>query len=273
MLPIPVDVLQHILCHLDEASLAKICQLNKTCCFFSQDVLYRGIHINKTNFKVCETLAQSTHLASRVRSFYISTFTEPTVHDELLRKSLQNMTNLRILSFFCSADLSVLDGCTFRLVSFHANFFQSEHLLVPFLHSQSSLKFVTLALSFSDDVAFASTCLPNLTQICAHFSWLPQLIPNRPVCEVVSTGFDGGSVDLSFFTLSTAPIRKLTVDYVCLQPTPVPLLASIFHSLTYLNLSYTAYFESKETVRLINNLFNPNRMITGSVRLSLTSPI
>jgi hypothetical protein len=264
MLPIPVDVLQHILGHLDKASLAKICQLNKICCSCAQDVLYRNIRINDS-FKVCETLVQSIHLARRVRSFYISAFTEPTVHDELLRKSLQNMTNLRILSFFCSIDLSVLDGCTFRLVSFHADFFQSEHLLVPFLHSQSTLKSVTLALSFSDDVAFASTCLPNLTQFYADFSWLPQLIPNRPVCEVVSTGFDGGLVDLSFFTLSTAPIRKLDIDYLCLYSTPVPLLASIFPSLTYLYLGYNAYFEPKETVRFINNLFNPNRMITISV--------
>ena len=264
MLPIPVDVLEHILGHLDKASLAKICQLNKICCSCAQDVLYRNIRIDDS-FKVCETLAQSTHLASRVRSFDIYNFTRRTVHDELLQKSLQNMTNLRILVFYCSADLSVLDGCTFRLVSFHTGYYQSDHLLVPFLHSQPSLTDVAVGLSSNNDVALASTCLPNLTRIKACFSWLPQLIPNRPVSEVLALGSGDGSVDLSFFTLSTAPIRKLSIDYLYLDSTPVPLLASIFPSLTYLYLDYTDLLESKETVHFINNLFNPNRMITMSV--------
>jgi hypothetical protein len=266
MLPIPVDVLEHILGHLDEASLAKICQLNKICCSCAQDVLYRNIRISE-NFKVCETLAQSTHLARRVRLFSISTFSQQTIHDELLRKPLQNMTNLRSLILFCSADLSVLDGCTFRLVLFHTGYSQSAPVVIPFLHSQPSLIDVELGLLHCDDIAFASTCLPNLTRISADFSLLPQLIPNRPVSEVISFGSgDGGnSVDLSFFTLSTAPIRKLSIDHLCLYTTPVPLLASIFSSLTYLCLKYTAIFESKETVRFINNLFNPNRMIIMSV--------
>ena len=252
MLPIPIDVLEHILGHLDKASLAKICQLNKICCSYAQDVLYRNIQVNE-NSKVCETLAQSTHLARRVRSFYICTFDERTVDDELLRKCLQNMTNLRTLVLFCSADLSVLDGCTFRLKKFHGNYYQSEHLLVPFLHSQPSLTNVVIGPS-SNDVAFASTCLPKLTRIfVTHFSWLPQLIPNRPVSEVISTESvgDGDSVDLSFFTLSAAPIRKLSINHLYLYSTPVPLLASIFSSLTYLCLEYKDYFESKETVRFI----------------------
>jgi F-box domain len=70
MQPIPIDVLEHILGHLDQASLAKICQLNKSCCSCAQDVLYRNIRISE-NFKVCDTLAQSTHLARRVRLQYI----------------------------------------------------------------------------------------------------------------------------------------------------------------------------------------------------------
>jgi hypothetical protein len=253
MLPMPIDVLQHILGHLDKASLAKICQLNKICCSCSQDVLYREIRIDGYS-EVLETLAQSTHLSRRVRSFDISIFTRQTIPDELLRKSLQNMTNIRTLVFFCSADLSVLDGCTFRLVSFHAGYYQSEHLLVQFLHSQSSLTDITIGLSSNNDVAFAPTCLPNLTRICvANFSWLPQLIPNRPVSDVISSGFSGDndSVDLSFFTLSTVPIRKLLIDHLRLYSTPLPLLASIFSSLTYLTLGYSAFDKSKETVHFI----------------------
>src|SRR5580692_2618286 len=149
MQPIPIDVLEHILGHLDKASLAKICQLNKICCSCAQDVLYRNIGVYKDS-KVCDTLAQSTHLARRVRSFDISTHTVRMVDDELLRKCLQNMTNLRILLFFCSADLSVLDGCTFRLKKFHADFYQSEHLLVPFLHSQPSLTDVATGTSSNE---------------------------------------------------------------------------------------------------------------------------
>jgi hypothetical protein len=272
MLPIPVDVLQHILDHLDQASLAKLCQVNKICCSYSQDILYRDIAIDG-DLRVCETLAQLTHLAERVRSFDIYTFDERK-YRELLWKSLQNMTNLRNLRFFCSTDFSILDGCTFRLVSFRTDYYQSGPLLCPFLHSQPSLTDVTLGLPSSNDIAFTSTCLPNLTRIKANFSWLPHLIPNRPVSEVFSIRSDGDDdfVDLSFFTLSTAPIRKLTIDHLCLYSTPVPLLASIFPSLTYLSLTYFAFYMSNETVRFINNLFNPNRMITMS-RFSLTSPI
>jgi hypothetical protein len=266
MLPIPIDVLQLILDHLDQASLAKICQVNKICCSCSQDVLYRDIEID-IDHRVCETLAQSTHLAERVRSFNISTLIGPMRRKKNLQKSLQNMTNLRNLRISCPTDFSILDGCTFRLVSFRTDHYQSGPLPGPFLHSQPSLTDVTLGLSFTNDVALTSTCLRNLTRITAYFSWLPQLIPNRPVSEVISTKFDvdGDSVDLNFFTLSTAPILRLTINYLRLYSTPVPLLASIFPSLTYLCLTYSAFHEHKETVRFINNLFNPNRMVNMSL--------
>jgi hypothetical protein len=272
MLPIPIDVLRHILDHVDQASLAKICQANKICCSYSQDVLYRDIKIDG-RLRVCEILAQSTHLAERVRSFAIYALYEREYH-ELLWKSLQNMTNLRNLCFSCSIDFSILDGCTFRLVSFRTDYCHSGTLLDLFLHSQPSLTEITLGSLLSYNVAFTPTCLPNLTRIKANFSWFPQLIPNRPVSEVFSIRSDGDDdfVDLSFFTLSTAPIRRLTIDHLCLYSTPVPLLASIFPSLTYLSLTYLAFDKSKETVRFINNLFNPNWMITMS-RFSLTSPI
>jgi hypothetical protein len=270
---IPVDVLQLILDHLDQASLAKICQVNKICCSCSQGILYRDIAIDG-DLRVCETLAQLTHLAERVRSFDIYTLYERTEHRELLRKSLQNMTNLSSLVFFYPIDLSVLDECTFRLVSFRTENYQSGTSLSRFLHNQPSLTDVTLGLPSSNDVAFTSTCLPNLTRIKAYFSSLPQLIPNRPVSEVISRGSNGDddSVDLTFFTLSTAPIRRLTINHLCLYSTPVPLLASIFPSLTYLSLTYIAFDKSKETVRFINDLFNPTRMITMS-RFSITLPI
>jgi hypothetical protein len=134
MLPIPIDILQLILDHLDQASLAKICQVNKICCFYSQDVLYRDIGIDG-DLRVCETLAQSTHLAERVRSFDIHTIGEQPKYRELLRKSLQNMTNLRSLVLYYPIDFSVLDECTFRLVSFCTENDQSGTSLGRFLHN------------------------------------------------------------------------------------------------------------------------------------------
>src|ERR1700728_1836555 len=76
MTSIPIDVLRLILEHVDKPNLAKICRLNKICCSCSQDVLYRDIRIYKPreHTRVCRTLAQSTHLARRVRSFDIRSY-------------------------------------------------------------------------------------------------------------------------------------------------------------------------------------------------------
>src|ERR1700733_9532807 len=99
---IPVDVLYHILEHVDRASLTKICLVNKVCCSCSQDILYRDIRINNLHFnitKICQTLNESTHLAKRVRSFEINVcnFVVRPQNKQELQKSLQNMTCLRRL--------------------------------------------------------------------------------------------------------------------------------------------------------------------------------
>src|ERR1700728_2319370 len=71
---IPIDILLLILDNVDKADLLTICLLNKTCCSCSQGVLYRDIKIDTPHAgtQVCRTLAQSTDLARRVRSFEIS---------------------------------------------------------------------------------------------------------------------------------------------------------------------------------------------------------
>ena len=71
---IPVDILRLILDHVDKPDLLNICLLNKTCCSCSQDILYHDIQLDRLRkgTQVCQTLAQSTHLARRVRSFEIS---------------------------------------------------------------------------------------------------------------------------------------------------------------------------------------------------------
>src|ERR1700733_15020246 len=119
---IPVDVLYHILEHVDKASLTKICLLNKVCCSCSQDILYRDIRIESKRIdilRICQTLNESTHLAKRVRSFKLTAGNYMVQHqnEQELRKSLQNMTCLRNLQLD-DPNFSILDGCTFKLHSF-----------------------------------------------------------------------------------------------------------------------------------------------------------
>src|SRR5580692_1180590 len=99
---IPVDILRLILDHVNKPDLLTICLLNKICCSCSQDVLYRKMRIGRLRegTQVCQTLAQSSHLPRRVRSFVISSFLEQL--DQLFYKpelatSFQNMIFLRSL--------------------------------------------------------------------------------------------------------------------------------------------------------------------------------
>jgi hypothetical protein len=237
-IPIPIDILLHILEHVDKAGLRTICLLNKVCCSCSQDVLYRDIRVNRQTAQVCQTLAQSTHLAIRVRSFKIKSKGAVENYEGDLQKSLENMTYLRHLRLHHLKDH--FSGCTFRLVSFACDCFGLEPLL-QFLSSQPSLTDVALGVFMTDSSPeFGATFLPNLTRITGNLSWLPQLIPNRPVNDVTSLGdgrdIDSVPTDLSFFSLSTVPIQKLTIHFSHLHPRPAESLAFIFPSLTHLKL-------------------------------------
>jgi hypothetical protein len=247
---IPIDVLRDILDYVDKADLPNVCLLNKIFCSYSQDVLYRDIDAQTS--KVQQTLAQSTHLAKKVRSFDSS-------YDEAdLAMALRNMTSLRILKLSSAFRMDILDGCTFKLDSFECTFLDyHDESFLKFLSGQPSLKYVRLPLNFDKTVpsSLEATCLPNLTRILAKFSWLPYLIPGRPLNEVISDGWYsyGESTDLSYFTLSTTPIQKLTIDYSYLCPTPVHLLASFLPSLAHLTLivwKYCTFFEYGEVCGL-----------------------
>ena len=109
MVSIPVDVLREILEHLGKADLAKICLLNKICCSYSQDVLYRDLSCGEL---LCRTLAESTNLARRVRSFKTD-FDYPFTAD-----ALRNMSSLRHLSISTQSP-PILEGCTFKLQYWH----------------------------------------------------------------------------------------------------------------------------------------------------------
>src|ERR1700733_4907173 len=172
---IPVDVLREILEHVDKNDLATLCRVNKICCACSQDVLYREIECEDPN--LIQTLAQSTDLARRVRSF------ESDCDFGELATALQNMSSLRRLYLDCIGDPSILDGCTFKLDSFDCGFPYSESLH-KFLNSQSSLTKFAIYNGAEHPPPFEETFLPNLTQVEAESSWLHMLIPGRPVREV-----------------------------------------------------------------------------------------
>jgi hypothetical protein len=230
---IPVDVLRVILDHTDIADLVTICQLNKICCSCSQDALYRDIHVeNHRRTQVCQTLAQSTHLAQRVRSFLFIFY--GSVDPEIIAKALQNMSSLRSLTlYFSDAHSSILDKCLFKLDSFSCDL-PYDKSLRNFLNGQPSLTSITY---MGSKKPFEATCLPNLTQVTTEYSRLPQIIRGRPVSDVRLIGvLFQKSLDLSFFTLSAAPIRRLAIDYTFLFQKPGLPLASIFPALMHLEI-------------------------------------
>jgi F-box domain len=247
---IPVDVLREILEHVDKSDLATICRVNKTCCSCSQNVLYREIYDGDE--RVIQTLAQSTDLARRVRSF------ETDCDCDELATALQNMSSLRRLNLRCNdADPSVLDDCTFKLDSFETTFYYSESLH-KFLNSQSSLTKFTIYFNAEHPPPFEETTLPNLTQVMAKPSWVRMLIPGRPVREVMvyDPWSEEDPIDFSMFTLSTAPIRKLHIAYRLLYPTPGSHLASIFPSLEHLTIEA---FDVNFSVRIPPLYLSDNR--------------
>jgi hypothetical protein len=226
MFSIPVDVLREILGYVRKAHLVTLCRVNKIICSCSQDVLYREIsYLDK---HVIQTLAQSTDLARRVRSFHAY-----GVYPGLAT-ALRNMSSLRSLDLWHSGDVSILDGCTFKLDSFETTLpnFKS---LQEFPSSQPSLTNLTILGNYEPIPPFDERCLPNLTRVEALPSWLGILIPRRPVREVgIIPHPRSDSIDLSFFTLSTTPIQKPEINYDMLYPKPGSFLVSIFPSLMHL---------------------------------------
>jgi F-box domain len=221
---IPIDVLREILEHVDKADLPTLCRVNKIFCSCSQDVLYRELDYEDAD--AIQTLAGSTDLARRVRSFHIS-----GEYPELAT-ALRNMSSLRSLDHESSTyKTSFLDGCTFKLDSFETTLSNSESLQ-KFLKSQTSLTSLTIWGDYDPLPPFDERCLPNLTRVMASPSWLRILIPGRPVREVILPTYF--TIDLSVFTLSTNPIQKLRIHSDVLYPKPESLLVSIFPSLVHL---------------------------------------
>ena len=242
---IPIEVLRMILEHVGKADLVTLCQVNKICCSCSQDVLYRHIHTD--SILIIRTLAHSTDLARRVRSFECPRLDSTSE----LATALKNMSLLRTLSLgsLVYGNASFLDGCTFKLDSFKSISFYDESLR-NFLNTQPSLTDIQFIWTFNNSVEFEDSCLPNLTQVTAYPSWLRIIIPGRPVRSVtVFRSHHTNDCELSFFTLSTAPIQKLTIPCAFLFPKPVSLLVSVFPSLVHLTLEFYRMGRIKPTVR------------------------
>jgi hypothetical protein len=255
-----VEVLQMILENVDTISLATVCQVNKLFCVCAQDVLYRKIIVLPiSSLKVIRTLARSTHLSRRVRSFSTTHIYKVSQRKKLVN-ALQNMSSLRNLTLQTMHDpyISILDVYTFKLDSFsfmldpdgdefpvHPDGFKP---LIKFLNSQPSLKRLELWTYEVDNIKVEATCLPNLTSVLAPFPWLRYLIPNRPVSEVNIIEQSVEHEDLNIFTLSAAPIQKLTMGDGCLYPKPAKHIASVFPSLAYLHMC--VHMDTDEEVRV-----------------------
>jgi hypothetical protein len=231
---IPVDVLLVILEHVSKAELVTLCQVNKICCSCSWDALYRNVTVDDP--RVTQTLARSTDLAKRVRSFE-SNFSHPP---EELPMALKNMTSLRHLDLLHIYDATILDRCTFQLDSFGCPIYYSE-LLRKFLDSQTSISYVNFRSGYHDSIPFEQM-LPNLTRVQAHPEWFPFLIRGRPVRSIVmyepDYTYDADDFDLSFLALSTVPLLKLSIPFYSLYPNPASPLISISTFLMHLVLLY-----------------------------------
>ena len=235
---IPVDILRHILEHVDRAGLLEMCLLNKICCSCSQDVLYREIH--SFDNRICRTLVKSSHLARRVRTFSLY------VHGEELAKVLRNMTSLRNLTLSEYDSVSnLMDGCTFKLeyLSCQYDFDESFHKFLCRQPGLTTLK--TLAID-KKVPRLETTCLPNLTHVTAWYPHIPNLIRGRPVNDVTVMGDKSLSTfsdhDFDYSVLSAAPIRKLWISYDLLFPTPAPIIASITPSLVVFSMKFPEEF-------------------------------
>src|ERR1700730_14673129 len=153
---IPIDVLQMILEHVGKNDLPTLCRVNKIFCSCSRDVLYREIY--EEDADAIATLAQSTDIAKRVRSFY------NFGRSPELATALRNMSSLCRLELEGIGNASILDGCTFKLDSFDTTFSNSESLQ-KFLNSQPSLTNLNIWGDYEPMPPFDERCLPNLTHV------------------------------------------------------------------------------------------------------------
>lgn len=213
---IPVDILFEILEETSQSDLPALCRVNRSFRHHASDFLYRDI--SPLNIlEVCATLTRSPDLAARVKRFEVSRPSiQPLMVDEskfaLIGNALRCLPNLRSLTLSFAGQFSwILAGCTFRIETFIC-FLACDDQLVHFLNGQPELTTVKLSRPCKG-LHIGPTCVPRLTKIEAQVSWLNELIPGRPVKEVI---FHEDSrftpvLDLSLLTSSLSHIRILSI--------------------------------------------------------------
>jgi hypothetical protein len=278
---IPVDIMLIILDNiLDKSDIATMCRLNKLCCAFSQPVLFRDIRIQfhetaapdqgfsikrERGFALCETLSQSPHLARCVRLFSVKVVEKSMRLTAKIAETLEFLPSLRHLGLNVHFNFThLLNGRTFsfKLESFSFNLYYDTHVQ-KFLNSQPSLTTIDIRFhQYPPRMEFERKCLPNLTRVTTYFIDAEELIRGRPVSEITCIGEpDERNITLDFFSLSTAPIRKLTIDIDFLYQGAKPgQLQALFPSLTHLTLTSYFLFSVMISVRvslcLLIRLFN-----------------
>jgi hypothetical protein len=280
---IPVDIMLIILDNLDKSDLATMCRLNKLCCALAQPILFRDIRIqfhetvdpdkgltikHDRGFALCETLSQSPYLARCVRSFSVRVFEKSMRFQTKIAKTLEFMPSIRHLGLNVHTDFNhLLKGRTFSFKLESFSFYLSyDKYLKNFLNSQPSLTTVDICLrdnskfQYSPSLEFEKKCMPNLTRVTTHFIDVEKIIRGRPVSEITCIGGPGFSfrhdITLDFFALSTAPIRKLTIDYGFLYHGAKPgQLQALFPSLAHLTLTSYFRFSDMMSVRVFLRLF------------------
>jgi hypothetical protein len=272
---LPVDILLIILDNLDKSDIVTMCRLNKLCCALAQPILFRDIRIQfdeeipykgyrikyDREITLCVTLSQSPHLARCVRSFSVK------VIDGSMRLVTKIVETLEFLPSLRHLGLNVYYGFnhllsgrtfTFKLESFSFHLPHDTHLR-DFLNSQPSLTSVDIRFRerWNFPRELERKCLPNLTRVTTHFTDAEKIICGRPVSEITCIGeYDSKHITLDFFALSTAPIRKLTIDYylLCFGAKPEQLRA-LFPSLAHLTLTSLFKFSDMMLVRVSLRIF------------------
>lgn len=238
MSSIPYDVFFEILPLVSRTDLVAICCASKTLRSCASDFLYKNVVC--TDLGVCDVLRGSQELAAKVQQFEVTSATSLRRNSEaytIIADTLRYLVNLRSLTLSewgcqswvlhsCTSQLTSLtcaSKCDANLVNFLATQPQIEEL---FLHGPSEISDITPNL------------LPNLRVIEAHPSWLEQLLPGRPVCQVTisnSFPYDKNPIALQFLASSTSPIHSLSVGAKSLRICPSEL-AQITPSLSNLTI-------------------------------------
>ena len=266
---IPVDILLIILDNLDKSDIATMCRLNKLCCAFSQPILFRDIHIefqervpffsikNERLYALCEALSQSPYLSRCVRSFSVRIYEISRRFQTKIAETLEFLPSLRHLGLYVYFNFTrLLKGRTFSFKLESFSFYSSNTDIQEFLNSQPSLTTVNICFRndlYSHRFKFEKKCLPNLTRVTTSFFYAEEFIRGRPVSEITCTDqpYNRNNITLDFFTLSTAPIRKLTIGHDFLYYGAKPgQLRELFPSLAHLELTGCHRFSVSVSVSL-----------------------